>query len=265
MAAIKLEEISILMVVPSRVLGAVLKKELGDLGVMQMVCCKNIQQALQQMRDQKPDLVVSSMYFEDGDGIELISRMREEAALQDMLFMLVSGEERFEMLDQIRQAGVVAMLPRPFTHDALVHAVNASLGLMDEEQLKTDNKDIGSLRVLLVDDSRLARKHMLNILGKIGVPEELVFQAENGEEAIDKLERGQFDLVLTDYNMPVMDGEALLKFIREHDELDKLPVVMVTSEQSESKLGLIKSHGVTAMLDKPFDAPHLKTLLEQHL
>lgn len=265
MAATRLEEISILMVVPSKVLGAVLRRELGDMGIMQMACCRNIEQALESMRDKKPDLVVSSMYFEDGDGIDLITAMRNESALQHTLFMLISGEERFEMLDPIRQAGVVAMLPRPFTREALNRALANSLGMMDEEQLKITDSDIASLRVLLVDDSRLARKHMLAILDKIGITETLVFQAEDGSEAIDKLQRADFDLVLTDYNMPHVDGDALLQFIREDKDLGNLPVIMVTSEQDESRLGLIKSHGVTAMLNKPFDAPNLKKLLQQYL
>ncbi|HEY9033160.1 MAG TPA: response regulator [Pseudomonadales bacterium] len=265
MTAVKLEDVSILMVVPSRVLGAVLSRELGGMGVMQMACCKNIREALECMRDSKPDLVVSSMYFEDGDGIDLITAMRNEAELENTLFMLISGEERFEMLDPIRQAGVVAMLPRPFTREALDRAVSNSLGMIAGDRLQMSQQDIARLRVLLVDDSRLARKHMMHVLQKMGIEETLVFQAENGAEAIDKLERGKFDLVLTDYNMPDVDGEALLRFIRQHETLHNMPVIMVTSEQNESKLGLIKSHGVTAMLDKPFDAPHLKTVLEQHL
>jgi two-component system chemotaxis response regulator CheY len=267
MSVESIEDISILMVVPSRVLGAVIRKELGDMGVVQMAACKNIEQALDQLREVKPDLVVSSMYFEDGDGIDLIMRMREEEAFKDTLFMLISGEERFEMLDPIRQAGVVAMLPRPFTHDALLHAVNSSLGLLSENGFveESENINLSDIRVLLVDDSKLARRHMLNVLRKVGVSEELVFQAEDGQEAVDKLGKAEFDLIVTDYNMPKMDGEELLKFIRQDDEINKIPVIMVTSEQDETKLGSIKSHGVTAMMDKPFDAPHLISLLEMHL
>ncbi len=122
----KLEDISILMVVPSRVLGAVLSRELGDLGAVKKVCCKNISEALMQMREIRPDLVVSSMYFEDGDGIALVNAMRADSLLENTMFMVVSGETRPEMLEPMRQAGVVAVLPRPFTSEALSLAISAS-------------------------------------------------------------------------------------------------------------------------------------------
>ncbi len=79
------------------------------------------------------------------------------------------------------------------------------------------------------------------------------------------LKQSRFDIVLTDYNMPQMDGEELLKYIRQNSELEGMPVIMVTSEQNETKLGSIQSNGVTAMLDKPFDPPHLQKLLETHV
>lgn len=265
MTAVSLQDLSILMVVPSRVLGAVLSKELGDLGAIKKICCKNIEEALFQMREIKPDLVVSSMYFEDGDGIDLITAMRSETAFEDTLFMLISSETRFEMLDPIRQAGVVAVLSRPFTSEALAQAVNTTLGYLDAETFTAVHKDVSSLKMLVVDDSKLARRHMMKVLEKIGVEDQQIVLAEDGHEAIEKLKTDKFDLVLTDYNMPKMDGEELLKYIREHEELVDMPVIMVTSERNETTLASIKNNGVTAMLDKPFDPPNLRALLEMYL
>lgn len=261
MSDLVLEQLNILMVMPSRVQGAVLQKELGDQGVMNMACCANIQQALQLMREQQPDLVISSMYFEDGDGIDLVTAMRNEEALENILFMLVSSEERFDMLDPIRQAGVIAILPKPFDRRALKQALMNSIGFLNDD-LAVDKRAIADLRVLVVDDSKLARRHIATVLGKIGVQETQVLQAENGKHAVELLEQQAFDVVFTDYNMPQMDGEELLKYIRQHATLQDTPVIMVTSERNETKIGSIQNHGVTAMLDKPFDAPHVKKLLE---
>jgi len=265
MSIISLHELSILLVAPSRVLAAVLQKELGDLGALQTVCCKNITDALKQMRDKKPDLVVSSMYFQDGDGLDLITAMRTEVQFEDTLFMLISGEARFEMLDPMRQAGVVAILPRPFTQEALLHGLNTALGYLEDRVVVIENKKLNTLKILLVDDSRLARRHMQNVLEKLGITSEQLTLAEHGVEAIERLQEQDFDMVLTDYNMPVMDGEQLLKHIRQDAKLDSIPVIMITSEQNETILASIKSHGVTAMLNKPFDPPNLKALLEVHL
>lgn len=265
MSSLLLQDLNILMVAPSRVLAAVLRKELGDMGAVQTVSCKNIGEAMDKMREVKPDLVVSSMYFEDGDGIDLITAMRNETAFEDTLFMLISSETRFEMLDPVRQAGVVAILSRPFTQEALIQAVNTTLGYLEDKSFSIDHQKLTSLKLLVVDDSKLARRHMLGVLEKLGITPLQIIQAEHGHEAIEKLKAEKFDLVLTDYNMPQMDGEELLKYIRQDNELDKIPVIMVTSEQNETILASIKSHGVTAMLNKPFDPPNLKAMLESHL
>ena len=265
MTAVSLQELSILMVVPSKVLGAVLSKELGDMGAIKKICCRNIEEALTQMREIKPDLVVSSMYFEDGDGIDLITAMRNESAFEDTLFMLISSETRFEMLDPIRQAGVVAVLSRPFTTEALAQAVSTTLGYLDADTFTQVHKDIAKLKMLVVDDSKLARRHMLRVLEKLGIEDSNIITAEDGHEAIEKLKSERFDLVLTDYNMPKLDGEELLKYIRDHDDMHQLPVIMVTSESNETQLASIKNNGVTAMLNKPFDPPNLKELLDLYL
>jgi two-component system chemotaxis response regulator CheY len=179
--------------------------------------------------------------------------------------MLVSAEERFERLDPIRQAGVMAILPKPFTADDIQHAIGLSHNYLAAEDLLNAQQDISSLRILLVDDSRLARRHMSRVLAKLGVQAHQLEEADDGTSAVEILQRQSFDLVLTDYNMPVMDGERLLLFIRQQEHLKNMPVIMITSEDNETKLGSIKSNGITAMLDKPFQAPHLRELLDTHL
>ena len=131
--SLSVDNLSILMVVPSRVQVTVLMRDLNDLGILNVQCCKNIQESLETMRQVKPDLVISSMYFEDGDGIDLITSMRNEPELENILFMLVSSEQRFEMLDPIRQAGVIAVLPKPFNKSLLTQALNSSLNYLEGE------------------------------------------------------------------------------------------------------------------------------------
>ena len=179
--------------------------------------------------------------------------------------MLVSSENRFQCLDPIRQAGVVAILPKPFSREALNRALTSSLDFVHHLPPVSCKKPVDKLSVLLVDDSRLARKHMQKVLLKVGINDQQLIQAEDGAEAIELLTHQHFDLVLTDYNMPEVDGEQLLKFIRQQDRLKQLPVIMVTSEQNQSKLASIQNNGVTAMMDKPFEPPHLRQLLETHV
>ncbi|MCK5880498.1 MAG: response regulator [Sinobacterium sp.] len=260
-----LQSLSILLVLPSKVAAKFIAHHLQDLNDVSSVCVTNAQSALSAMRTAKPDLVISSMYFDDGDGIDLITAMRNETALESILFMLISAEERFAMLDPIRQAGVMAILPKPFSGEDIQQAISLSHNYLSTQHLLKSQKDTESLRILLVDDSRLARKHMRRVLAKLGVQDHQLTEADDGATAVELLKENAFDLVLTDYNMPQMDGEELLMFIRKQDNLKNMPVIMVTSEENETKLGSIKSNGITAMLDKPFEAPHLRELLDIHM
>ena len=260
-----IQSLSILLVVPSKVVAKFISYHLRELTNVTSVCATNAQTALLAMRETKPDVVISSMYFDDGDGIDLITAMRNDEALESILFMLISAEERFEMLDPIRQAGVMAILPKPFSAADIQHAIGLSHNYLATENLLKSKQDVTALRILLVDDSRLARRHMRRILAKVGVSDHQLEEADDGATAVEKLKEQTFDLVLTDYNMPQMDGEQLLMFIRQQDELKNMPVIMVTSEENETKLGSIKSNGITAMLDKPFEAPHLRELLDTHM
>ena len=260
-----IQSLSILLVVPSKVVAKFIQYHLRELPNIQNVCTTNAHSALQAMRETKPDLVISSMYFDDGDGIDLITAMRNDEALESILFMLISAEERFEMLDPIRQAGVMAILPKPFSAEDIQHAIGLSHNYLATENLLKAEKAVESLSILLVDDSRLARKHMRRVLAKLGVQDHQLSEADDGATAVEILKQRRFDLVLTDYNMPKMDGEQLLMFIRQQDNLKNMPVIMVTSEENETKLGSIKSNGITAMLDKPFEAPHIRELIDTHM
>ena len=161
-----IHSLSILVVVPSRVAAKFILHHLQDIQSIDSACVTNVASALETMRECKPDLVISSMYFDDGDGIDLITAMRNDAELESTVFMLVSAEERFEMLDPIRQAGVMAILPKPFASSELVHAISLTQNYLATEQLLESKRDIESLQVLLVDDSKLARKHMKRVLAK---------------------------------------------------------------------------------------------------
>ncbi len=265
MPAQSLQNLSILMVVPSLLQGRFLAKALNDQGSVRISESKNISQALASMKENVPDLVISSMYFEDGDGIELVQSMRADEALENILFMLVSSEERFEMLDPIRQAGVIAVLPKPFHYEDILKALDKTVLFLAEDQLHDKTIELDQMRVLMVDDSRLARRHLLKILLKLGVSETNVHQAEDGVLAIEVLKEHSFDVVLSDFNMPQLDGQGLLKYIRQQDELSAVPVIMITSERNQTLLSSIQENGVTALLDKPFDPAHLQDLLENHV
>ncbi|CAA0106556.1 Chemotaxis protein CheY [BD1-7 clade bacterium] len=269
MSSNTMKDLKLLLVVPSRLQQTLLSKSLTRFGVEDIAICRTIEEAIVRMREAGPSLVVSSMYFEDGDGLDLVEAMRQDTQLASIDFMLVSAEHRFSVLDPMRQAGVLAVLPKPFAEDDLYRALNSSatLAALKANVPQAENEPAfhaSSLRILLVDDSLLARKQMLRVLTRLGVSEALVRQAEDGQEALKVLEEATFDIIFTDYNMPNMDGEALLLQIRQKQDMADIPVFMVTSETNQTKLASVQASGVTALMDKPFDLDYLKYLLSIH-
>lgn len=112
------------------------------------------------------------------------------------------------------------------------------------------------MKVLLVDDSGTMRTIQKRCLLKLGIGEEDIVEAVNGQSALEQFDRGVFDIVITDWNMPVMDGLTLLKEIRKNDK--EIPVVMVTTEAEKSRVVSAIEAGISDYLVKPFTVDTLK-------
>jgi two-component system chemotaxis response regulator CheY len=180
-----------------------------------------------------------------------------------MGFILISSETRFRYLDPIRQAGVIAILPKPFDAGELKVAMANTLNFIDPAAMSLESFTPEDLNVLVVDDSSLARKHIKRVLRSIGV--EQFTDATDGLEAARILENQYFDLVVTDYNMPNMDGQELIDHIRKHSSQASVPVLMVTSEDNDNRLAAVQKAGVSAICDKPFAADTVRDLVQQIL
>lgn len=260
MSALSIDDLSILLVEPSPIQAKCISAELKNNGIKQLESCESIRQALKRLENYQPDLVISSMYFEQGTGTDFVRLLRANPKLEALPFMLISSEQRWEYLDPIKQAGVIAILPKPFSTQDLNCALKSTVTYLDDDnEIELENFDIATLRILVVDDSKLARKHIRRVLESMGA--QVISEAENGVAAIELLEEQGFDLVVSDYNMPEMDGQGLLDFIRKESAQPYLPVLMVTSEANEAKLGAIQQSGVSAMCDKPFDVQNVRHLL----
>ena len=117
-----------------------------------------------------------------------------------------------------------------------------------------------STRVLVADDSSTMRKIILRSLTAVGVPD--ATEAADGQEAVDKFKPGDFDLVLTDWNMPNKNGLEVITEIRAQDA--DIPIIMVTTEAEKSRVLEAIQAGVSDYLVKPFTADMLREKLEKH-
>ncbi len=261
--SIAISDLLVILVEPSSTQQRIVRQRLAELGISNSIVVENGVEALREMLSQQPDLVISALYLPDMTGTELVYAMREEESLQDTAFVLVSSETRIRYLDPIRQAGALAILPKPFSNEELKVAISATLDFLAPDTLQLANYDPESIDVLIVDDSALSRKHVRRILSSLGM--EKFTEATDGAEALALLQEHYFDLVVTDYNMPNMDGKELVDQIRGSDTQSSIPVLMVTSEQNKNSLAAIQQAGVSAICDKPFEPGTIKRLIEQIL
>ncbi len=117
------------------------------------------------------------------------------------------------------------------------------------------------MKVLVVDDMSTMRRIVKNVLRQIGFSD--IMEAENGQDALTKLKAGGFGLVVSDWNMPVMQGIVLLRAVRADAELKTLPFLMVTAEAQKENLIEAVQAGVSNYVVKPFTAEVLQGKLEK--
>ncbi len=120
---------------------------------------------------------------------------------------------------------------------------------------------IESTRFLVVDDFSTMRRIVRNLLKELGFTN--VQEAEDGVEALAKLRSGEFDFIVSDWNMPNMTGIELLREVRADAKLRHLPLLMVTAEAKKENIIMAAQAGATGYIVKPFTAATLDEKLKK--
>ncbi|MBA6291778.1 chemotaxis response regulator CheY [Colwellia sp. MB3u-70] len=118
-----------------------------------------------------------------------------------------------------------------------------------------------NMKVLVVDDFSTMRRIIKNLLRDLGFTN--ISEADDGNTALPMLKAGDFDFVVTDWNMPVMQGIDLLKAIRADEKLSHIPVLMVTAEAKKDQIVMAAQAGVNGYIVKPFTAATLSAKLDK--
>ena len=122
-----------------------------------------------------------------------------------------------------------------------------------------------AFRFLIVDDSPAMRTVVHRVLSMTGVPIAQCHEAANGREALDLLRTQFIDVILTDLNMPVMDGEEFVASLQAEETLCHIPVVIVSSAQTELRAQRLLALGARGFVKKPFLPETLREQLLQVL
>lgn len=261
MTAISLAELVVLVVEPSTTQRHIIIRALHEHGVGTVLESDSGAQALAALVANSPDLVVSTLYLPDMTGTDLIHRIRTSDSHATTPFLLISSETRIRYLEGIRQAGVVGILPKPFSPAELRTALSATLDLLSDPSDWSGELEDADLHVLVVDDSSFSRHHISRVLGTLGISH--IDHAEDGVQALEMIHQHLYDFLVTDYNMPHMDGHELIDHIRNDAAQSSLPILMVTSEANSNRLAAVQKSGVSAICDKPFEPAMVRSLVRK--
>lgn len=117
-----------------------------------------------------------------------------------------------------------------------------------------------NIKILIVDDFATLRMSLKSVLEQLGYPE--MDEAKDGQEAIDKLKEKDYDLIISDIDMPVMNGFELLDYFKKDDNLKNIPVIFITAEAEREKIVESIKAGLDAYITKPFSISTLQQKIE---
>jgi two-component system chemotaxis response regulator CheY len=241
---------TILLVEPSRSQAVIIRGYLQKLGYQDIPTVPSGEKALESARNAPPAVVISAMHLADMTGMQLAQKMRAENPGSSPGFVLITSQTDAQEANLSGLAVNTVRLHKPFDETQLATALAAA--------------GVGAplrRRVLVVDDSAAARVHIRSVLA--GLELHHIVEAGDGAEAVAILEKDAFDLVVTDYNMPRLDGRGLLEFIRQRSSNPAVPVIVVTTETNPDKLAALRQLGVSAICDKSFPPEAVRAVVDK--
>jgi two-component system chemotaxis response regulator CheY len=119
--------------------------------------------------------------------------------------------------------------------------------------------------IMVVDDSDTARSFIIKALQVGGVDIGQIYQAANGQQALEMLEHEWIDIVLSDINMPEMNGIDMVRNMKEDGLLQTVPVVIISTERSQARIEELKNAGIRDYINKPFTPESIKQIVDSIL
>ena len=242
-------DLTILLAEPSRMQSRFIERCLKNLGVEDIFVVETGADAIDFMSRTPVDLVLASHQLPDTTGVELAQRIRGTVRWSRAAVLLMTGSQLPpQSMAALKQLAAVRPLSKPFDEGQLTEAIR---GVLATEVPEPTLSGLEDTKVLIVEDSAMWRRRMREVLLQLGFVH--LTLAQDGTEAVERLNEQRFDLVVTDYNMPRMDGRQLVAHIRQQSSQRAVPIVMVTTEFDPTKLEDVYRLGVSAICNKSFD------------
>lgn len=214
-----------------------------------------------------PDAIVSNVNIDDEiSGFDLcliLKMMPEHAAIP---FIIISSAESADIKAKMASVGADYYVPKDShlavnTHNAIWQALHTT----DDESVAMLNAGRNRCvdHVLVVDDSAVMRRIICNMLANLGIRN--VGHAPNGKVALELIDEHEYGMVLTDWNMPCMNGLELTRAIRSRADTRKMPVIMITTEGAAAERQEALEVGVNELISKPFTTEKIRQVLQKFM
>ncbi len=253
------EKTRLLLVDDSKTCRRLIKPSLEQEGY-EVIEADNGEQALKIIRSSVIDIIVSDVEMPVLDGITLCRIIRQQEKLSTPV-LLLSSQQTDKAITSGFNAGADDYIIKS-DHSATRKVVVPELLSRIERLLNSKNAQGRPERILVVEDSATMLHQLKNSLNIQGFKVDV---AKDGLSAWEKLNASQYDLVITDYDMPYVDGLELCSRIRQSNKFENLPIIIETSKDSKADQVKIRSIGIQAFITKPFSPDRMIAEVERVL
>ncbi len=241
----------------------VTEKEDGERGLTEMRRAKDAGESY--------DLVLLDCMMPGMNGFEVTESIKKDSTFSNPVIMMLSSTGRKEEIQKRKELGITDYLVKPIKWSALKEAVMVALGrkeATDRDRLRVTEPvvqaDLSPLNILLVDDNKNNRMLIQTFLKKTPYT---IDTSENGEKAVEKFKSDQYNLVLMDIEMPVMDGYTATGKIREweaENQQKATPIIALTAHALKEHIQKSLDAGCNAHLTKPIKKADLLAAIEKY-
>ena len=241
----------------------VTEKEDGERGLAEMRRAKDAGKSY--------DLVLLDCMMPGMDGFEVTESIKKDSTFSNLVIMMLTSNGRKEEMQKRKELGITDYLVKPIKWSDLKEAVMIALGRQeasDRDRLRVTEPvvqaDLSPLNILLVDDNKNNRMLIQTFLKKTPYT---IDTSENGEKAVEKFKSDQYNLVLMDIEMPVMDGYTATGKIREweaENQQKATPIIALTAHALKEHIQKSLDAGCNAHLTKPIKKANLLAAIEKY-
>ncbi len=200
------------------------------------------------------DMIISDWYMPNMDGLELLKTVKADNRFKSIPFLMLTTEAEKNKISAAYELATDQYIGKPFKSEPFQQIIN---------KLLLGSHSLDDKKVLLIDDSAVLRTILTKNLVEVGFQKSNITESKDGEDGLDKLMVDKFDLVITDWYMPKIDGLEFVKMIKEKDHLKNIPLLMVTSEMDSKKELEAFRAGISAYIIKPFTATDLESKIKE--